>query len=338
VIAKSTNLTDTLRVLSDPTRLRLLALLSREELTVTELTRVLEMAQSRVSNHLRILREAHLLDERHVGRTTHLQLTSLVSDDASPSSDPMVRLWHALRVEVPTLSEHAADVSRLERVIAERTGSSSEFFDRVAGEWDKIGVDFQTGQARQRAAAALLPYDLVIGDLGSGTGYMAHALAGLCSRLVCVDRSKGMLAQAKKKLGSPPKGCRVEFRRGELDALPIEDEELDGAVAAMVLHHLRSMHGALSEMHRVLKPLGRAVVLELAPHKEQWMHAALGDRHLGLESRDVVRAFEKAGFVDVRLDSPEDRYQPKPARGAIAPSPSASLPLYIVRARKPARI
>jgi ArsR family transcriptional regulator len=336
VIAKSSALPDALRVLSDPTRLRILALLSEEELSVGELARVLEMAQSRVSNHLRVLREARLLDERHVGRTTHLRLTTLATDTNSAAGDATTRIWHALRAEIPTLPEHPSDLVRLERVVAERTRGSSEFFDRVAGEWDKIGVDFQTGQARQRAAAALLPYDLVLGDLGSGTGYMAHALLGLCSRLVCVDSSKGMLAQAKKKLGRAPPHCRVEFRRGELTALPIEDEELDGCVAAMVLHHLPAVHGALAEMHRVLKPGGRAVVLELAPHKEQWLHEELGDRHLGLDSRDVMRAFEKAGFADVRLDAPEDRYEPKPARGTGAVH-SASLPLYIVRARKTAR-
>jgi len=334
VIAKSTALPDALRVLSDPTRLRILALLSDEELSVGELARVLEMAQSRVSNHLRVLRDARLLDERHVGRTTHLRLTALATDATSPSGDATTRIWHALRAEIPTLPEHPSDLARLERVLTERTRGSTEFFDRVAGDWDKIGVDFQTGQARHRAAAALLPHDLVLGDLGSGTGYMAHALAGLCSKLICVDRSKGMLAQAKKKLGRAPQHCRVEFRRGELDALPIDDGELDGCVAAMVLHHLRSIHGALAEMQRVLKPGGRAVVLELAPHKENWMHETLGDRHLGLDSRDVMRAFEKAGFEGVTLDAPEDRYEPKPAKTDGNARP-ISLPLYIVRARKP---
>ncbi|MBL8859857.1 MAG: metalloregulator ArsR/SmtB family transcription factor [Planctomycetes bacterium] len=336
MIAKSPSLTDVLKTLSDPTRLRILGLVAAEELSVGELARVLEMAQSRVSNHLRVLREAHLLDERHVGRTTHLRLTALAENPGAGESDITARIWHALQAEITTLPEYGPDRARLEVVISERARGSTEFFDRVAGEWDKIGVDFKNGQARQRAAAALLPHGLVLGDLGSGTGYMAQALVGLCTRLVCVDASQGMLAQAKKKLGVVPKHCTVEFRRGELDELPIEDGELDGCVAAMVLHHLPSVHAALAEMQRVLKVGGHAVVLELAPHKEEWMHAKLGDRHLGLASRDVMRAFEKAGFVDVQLEASEDRYEPRPESGA-ASAPSVSLPLYIVRARKPAR-
>ena len=334
MISRSPSLTETLRVLSDPTRLRILALLSREELSVGELARVLELAQSRVSNHLRILRESHLLDERHVGRTTHRRLATTALDPESAASNPTSRVWQALRSEIPTLPEHAADTTRLERVVQERNGGPGEFFDRVAGEWDKIGLDFETGQARQRAAAALLPHGLVLGDLGCGTGYVSQALLPWCARLVCVDRSKGMLAQARKKLGQAPQGTRVEFRRGELDALPIDDAELDGCVAAMVLHHLQRPAGALAEMHRVLKPHGRAVVLELAPHKEAWMREAQGDRHLGLAARDVIRAFEKAGFVDVRLDAPDDRYRPRPGPKTVA-ARSTALPLYIVRARKP---
>lgn len=363
MIAQVSSLTDVLRVLADPTRLRILGLLELDELSVGELARSLELAQSRVSNHLRILRDARLLEERHVGRTTHLRLSSWAqstaqitsrsaAQSAAPGSPPATagdlssRLWQALRTEIPTIPEFPSDVARLQRVIQERARGASAFFDRVAGEWDKIGVDFQTGQARQRAAASLLPNDLVLGDLGCGTGYMAQALVGLCARLVCVDHSKGMLDEAKKKLGRVPKSCRVEFRRGELDALPIEDGELDGSVAAMVLHHLPSMREPLSEMLRVLKPGGRAVVLELAPHKESWMHEDLGDRHLGLESRDVIRAFERAGFANVQLEAIEDRYQPQPraqgqpvrdaGRPAIPGVPvPTSLPLYIVRGRKP---
>lgn len=339
MIAPASGLTDVLRVLGDPTRLRILGLLEIDELSVGELAGVLEMAQSRVSNHLRVLRDARLLDERHVGRTTHLSLAQRARVPASGEGDISSRVWQALRVEIPSIPEYVADVARLQRVLQERARGSTEFFDRVAGEWDKIGVDFHTGQARQRAAAALLPHDLVLGDLGCGTGYMAHALVGLCTRLVCVDHSKGMLDEARKKLGPVPKSCQVEFRLGDLDALPIADGELDGCVSAMVLHHLPAMRDPLGEMFRVLKPGGRAVVLELAPHKEAWMHAELGDRHLGLESRDVMRAFERAGFERVQLEAVEDWYGPTP-RGTSAPANDAAqtaLPLYIVRARKGVR-
>ncbi len=340
MIAASTGLTDILRVLGDPTRLRILGLLELDELSVGELARALEMAQSRVSNHLRVLRDASLLSERHAGRTTYLQLAIGAPDDASAPASPSglsLRLWHALRAEIPLLPEFAADVERLAQVIAERRAQSRDFFDRVAGEWDKLGVDFQSGQARQRVAAALLPRGLTIADLGCGTGYLSRALLGLCERLVCVDRSAGMLAQARSKLEPVPPGMQIDLRQGELDHLPIADAELDGCVAGMVLHHLPAPDAALREMLRVLKPDGRAVVLELAPHHETWMHTALGDRHLGLDPRDVLNAFTRAGFVDVRLESVDDRYQPRPDssdREDVDRS-SVSLPLYIVRGRTP---
>jgi ArsR family transcriptional regulator len=215
-------------------------------------------------------------------------------------------------------------------VLAERAQSSSEFFDRVAGEWDKIGVDFSTGQARQRSALGLMPEGLVFADLGCGTGYLGQALLGRCARLICVDRSPRMLEEARLRLSRAPRGTALEFREGELDALPIQDGELDGLVAGMVLHHLAALDRPLAEMHRVLVPGAAACVLELAPHREDWMHSELGDRHLGLEPADVAAAFQRAGFVSVELEPVDDHYTP---RRADAGQP-ARLALYVVRARK----
>lgn len=336
VISPPTTFQNLLKVLSDPTRLRILGLVELEELSVGELSRALGMTQSRVSNHLRVLREEALLRERHVGTSTHLRPD--LDSGQNGRGDYPARLWATLREGLISLPEHAADRSRLQQVLAARSSSSPEFFDRMAGEWDKIGAQFATGQARQRAIASLLPGGLKIADLGCGTGYMARALVGLAGHLVCVDRSEGMLDQARRRLDPAPPGVEIEFRRGELDALPIEPDELDGTVAGMVLHHLADLDPALREMQRVVRPGGTAIVLELAPHRESWMHEAQGDRHLGLNSSDVVAAFRRAGFVDVTIESVEDRYCPKPPNaddGAtpIAPGKEASLPLYIVRGR-----
>ncbi|MBK7877496.1 MAG: metalloregulator ArsR/SmtB family transcription factor [Planctomycetes bacterium] len=330
MIAPTAQLGEALRLFGEPTRLRILGLLELSELSVGELARALGMQQSRVSNHLRLLRDAHLLQERHEGRTTFLRLD--VPEDAT--EDLVARLWSTLRAEIPTLPEFAADVARLHQVIAERRARSRDFFDRVAGEWEKIGVDFATGQARQRAAANLFARPLVLADLGCGTGYLASGLAGLCSKLVCVDSSSAMLEEARKKLEPMPPGTELELRRGDLDELPIADGELDGCVAGMVLHHLEDPATAVREMRRVLKPGSNAVVLELAPHREEWMRDEQGDRHLGLDPSDVRTAFERAGFVDARIEAVEDRYQPK-RRHASAPAEEPALALYIVRGRVP---
>ncbi|MEW6074575.1 MAG: metalloregulator ArsR/SmtB family transcription factor [Planctomycetota bacterium] len=319
-----------LRLFAEPLRLRILGLLEREELSVGELSRALALSQSRVSNHLRPLREAGLLGERHAGTTTHLRL-------APPGRNGAVarRLWTALREELPALPEHGADLVRLERVLAARRAAEGELFDTLAVDWDKLAGAFATGQGRLRAATHLLPPGLVVADLGCGTGYMAEALLGVASRVIGVDRSAGMLEEARRRLSRAPRGTAVELRRGELDALPIADGEVDAALAGLVLHHLPALDPGIREMARILKPGGTLAILELAPHGEAWMKRALGDRRLGLEPGDVLAALERAGFTGPLLDPVEDAYRPR--RPDAAPGDEEPrLTLYVVRARAPA--
>ncbi len=331
MLSSSLELPHLLKVLSDPVRLRILALLEREELSVGELARALDLAQSRVSNHLRVLREGDWLLERRMGTSTLLRS---VTAQEEPAGDGLgARLWATLRQELATLSGHEADLSRLTEVLAERRQQSTEFFDAVAGEWEKRGALFENGQARQRAVASLLDSGLVLADLGCGTGYMARALGSFAGRLICIDPSPGMLQEAQGRLKNLPESTEVEFRLGDFDRLPLESDELDGAVSGMVLHHLEQPDPALREMFRVIRPGGRAVVLELAPHKEHWMHKELGDRHLGLEASDVLEAMRRAGFEDLHIDPLEDRYCPTNS----AETKPVSLPLYIVRGRVPHR-
>ncbi|MFT4647652.1 MAG: ubiquinone/menaquinone biosynthesis C-methylase UbiE [Glaciecola sp.] len=327
--ASVSDLPHLLKVLADPIRLRILALLEREELSVGELARALDLAQSRVSNHLRVLREGELLQERRLG--TSILLRSALEQQRMDDGHLGSRLWMSLRDGLKGLPGHEADLARMASIVSERRQESTDFFDSVAGEWEKRGALFQNGQARQRAVANLLAGGLTLGDIGSGTGYMARALASFAARLICIDPSPGMLDQAKAQLAHVPDSTKVEFRLGEFDALPLEDGELDGAVAGMVLHHLENLGPALAEMRRVIKPGGRAVILELAPHKEQWMHSELGDRHLGLHPEHVQAALQHAGFENPSIDLSEDRYCPtQPGTGD-----PVSLPLYIVRAQVP---
>ncbi len=318
-----------MRLLSDPIRLRILSLLEEEELSVGELCRSLALAQSRVSNHLRLLRDSDMLAERHVGTSTFLR-----TSPSQASTRLAARLWSSLRAELGALPEHAADRVRLASVLAARPAGPGGFFDRLAGEWDKLAGAFETGRARERSAAHLLPAGMVVADLGCGTGYMAEALLGNCARLICVDRSEAMLAEARKRLLRAARDTALDFRLGDLDRLPIADAELDGCVVGMVLHHLERIERAVEELRRVLKPLAAVSVLELAPHREEWMREQLGDRHLGLPPDEVLAAFERAGFADLALDPVEDRYRPRRSN-ALASGDPVSLSLYIVRARAP---
>ncbi|MBL6720196.1 MAG: metalloregulator ArsR/SmtB family transcription factor [Planctomycetes bacterium] len=321
--APSADLPGLLRVFADATRLRILALLAREELTAGELARCLDQAPSRVSNHLRVLREHDLLQERRVGTTIHLR------GAGASGSALAAQLLETVLPSILSGPDHEADAGRLAQVLAARA-VPEDFFDRVAGEYDKRGALFASGQARQRTVASLLQPGLVLADLGCGTGYMARALAPLASRLICVDQSEAMLAEAQENLRALPPTTAVEFRQGALDALPLDDASLDGAVMGMVLHHLEDAHGALVEVLRALRPGGTFAVLELAPHREAWVQETLGDRHLGLPTTEVVRTLERAGFQDVHVEPVDDRYCPRPG----ADEAPAALPLYIVRARK----
>ncbi|HJP00779.1 MAG TPA: metalloregulator ArsR/SmtB family transcription factor [Planctomycetota bacterium] len=317
-----------LRALGDPIRLRILCLLERQELSVGELSRALALAQSRVSNHLRVLRDHDLLAQRHAGTSTFLRLGI---ENANGEPRLATRLWSALSAD---MEQDTGDLERLRQVVAERREVSPEFFDRVAGRWDTIGVEFASGQARQRAVANLMPPHQVWADLGCGTGYVSRAMLGLCARIVCVDSSPGMLEEARARLSEGASETEIDLRLGELDALPIEDGELDGAVAAMVLHHLPDPAGCLAEIFRVLRPGGTAVVVELVPHREAWLQTELGDRHLGLDAHDVGEAFAASGFESVRMEALDDRYRPAPPAGQ-GPLPGGGLPLYTVRGRKP---
>ena len=328
--ATSTALGGALRLLGEPVRLRILGLLDREELSVGELSRALDLSQSRVSNHLRLLRESELLVERHAGTSTHLRLAPTPSGGASVTH----RLWSTLRAELDGLPEHGADVVRLERILTERRDAEGELFDALAPDWDKLAGDFSTGHARLRAAGQLLPRGFTVADLGCGTGYMADSLLGIASHLICVDRSAGMLEEARRRLTAAPRRTRVEFRQGELHELPIADREVDAALVGMVLHHLPALDAGVSEMARILRPGGALTILELAPHGEAWMRAELGDRHLGLEPGDVIAALERAGFEDILLDPVPDTYRPR--RADAAPDDEGpTLSLYIVRGYAP---
>jgi ArsR family transcriptional regulator len=336
-LATDLDLPAALRLLADGTRLRILGLLEREELTVGELSRALGLAQSRVSNHLRLLREAELLSERHAGTSTHLRLAPGLLEDVPRGTAPAgeragpARLWSALwqtlRQNLAELPEHNADLGRLSYVLQERS-RTPDFFDLLAGEYDKRAGDFETGQARQRAAAQLFPSELTLADVGCGTGYMAEALAAHRGRLILIDRSEPMLARARERLTHAQ--AQLEFRQGSTEALPLADGEVDGLVCGLVLHHLSELDRPLAECFRALKPGGRAVALELHPHGEEWMQTELGDRHLGLEPQDVLAAFRRAGFTDLKLDAAQDRYRPKHPSGR-----PVALPLYTVGGLKP---
>lgn len=315
-----TELLQHLKLLADPTRLRLLALLDGQELAVGELARAIAMSPSRVSNHLKLLREGALLEERREGAFTYARLA--LPDEGARE------LWQALRARIAELEDAADDRARLDAVLEERRRKSARFFDAMAVRWDTIGREFTRGTARLHALSSLVPPGLVVADIGCGTGYQAEALAQVAARVICIDHSTGMLARARENLASVAE--RIELRPGELHDLPLQNCEVDAVFAHMVLHHLVDPTAALAEMHRALKPAGRIAIVDLLPHKHAWLLSQLGDAKLGLDRRELARRLQRAGFEEIETRELDDRYRVEGPEGEVV-----ELELFLATASRP---
>ncbi len=308
-----------LRVLADETRLRILALLGQTELSVGEIARCLAMGQSRVSNHLKTLREAGLLGDRHQGSFTFSRL--------DVPNGRVGELWAALAPSLDTLEHGPADRRRLEEVLADRS-ESADFFDRIAGDWDVIGSDFAHGTGRLEALGCLVDPGLAVADVGCGTGYLARALGRRVKRVVGVDTSPAMLERARQNLADV--AADVELRLGAVEQLPLADAEVDAACAHMVLHHLVDTRQGVREMARVVRPGGIVVCVDLLPHTEHWMAEAMADVRLGLQPSVIEADLTAAGLTDVSHELLHDSYVVENPNGR-----KVRLPLFLARGRRP---
>jgi ArsR family transcriptional regulator len=289
--AEAQPLLDSLSALADATRCRTLFVLERQELTVSELCAVLQLPQSTVSRHLKTLADAGLVVSRRDGTSRYY---SLAPDDRGAQA----RIWEVTRAALATGTGAAADARRLDRVLARRRETSQQFFASKAGQWDRLrdglfGADFAVG-----ALVGLVPDTWVVGDLGCGTGATTARLAPHVARVVGVDASVEMLAAAADRVASCP---NVDLRHGTLEALPIEASSLDAAVMMLVLHHLPTPAAALTEAARVIKPGGRLLLVDMAPHDHEEYRQQMGHVWLGFAEDHMRRLLTQAGFSKVRI-------------------------------------
>ena len=314
------------KTLADSTRVRILALLEREELAVQELMDVLAMAQSRVSRHLGILREAGLLRDRREGTYVFYRFKT-------PKSGAWSDAWQLARRELAGDPVAERDAAALVRVVAARASRIRTFFDSVGPEWDALRKVFNDDALRARAIAHLAPPDWTVCDVGTGTGILAKDLARLGLRVIAVDHSPRMLEAARSSLeaegyavGNEQGGrAAVELRLGEAHALPLADREVNAALAHMVLHYVPQPAEALREMARIVKPGGVVVVVDFVRHEAEWMREELGVLWLGFPADEIVRWLGDAGLESVRVEH------------FAIPSPARDLPgTFLASARKPA--
>jgi len=304
------------KTLADPTRVRILALLEREELAVQELMEALGMAQSRVSRHLAILREAGLVQDRRDGTFVFYRF-------APPPEGAWRDAWALVRAGLAGDSTHERDAAALSRVLAERAARTRRFFESVGPEWDALRKVFHDDLLRARAMAKLVDPELVVADIGTGTGVLALELARLGLRVVAIDSSPRMLEAAREK--AEREGLlRVDLRLGDAAALPLSDGEVDAAVAHMVVQYLASPAETLREMARAVRPGGAVVVVDFLHHEHEWMRQELGVTWLGFTAEEVAGWFNEAGLVGFRIE-----IEPVPAGGRDLPAP------FIASGRRP---
>jgi ubiquinone/menaquinone biosynthesis C-methylase UbiE/DNA-binding transcriptional ArsR family regulator len=278
--------------LSDPTRCRILLLLEKHELTVTELCTVLQMPQSSASRHLKTLADDHWVMSRRDGTS---RFYSMPVDELDSGAR---RLWPLIREQVAATSAAAQDDRRLRGVLARRRAKSQEFFASAAGGWDRLRSELFGDTFFLWGVLGLIDPALVVGDLGCGTGQLTETIAPYVRRVVSVDGSVDMLEAARQRLG----GSRnVDLRQGELESLPIEAGELDAAMLSLVLHHSPAPARALAEVVRVLKPGGRVLVVDMLPHDRQEYQLQMGHVWLGFSEKQIARFLSSAGFSEVRV-------------------------------------
>src|SRR2546423_3183585 len=236
--SQSTAIHDRLASLADSPRCRLLLLLDRRELKESELCAIVQLPQSTVSRHLKALADSGWVAARAEG-TSNLYMMNGATLDAAAR-----RLWLLVREQVGPTPAAVQDQRRLQAALAERRTKSQEFFSSSAGQWDRLRDELFGDRFHLAALGALADSEWVVGDLGCGTGQVSAVLAPFVSHVVAVDASAAMLQAAKKRL---QRFDNIDLRRGDLEALPIDDARLDAATLMMVLHHVPEPERALRE-------------------------------------------------------------------------------------------
>lgn len=276
--------------LAEPIRCRLLQLLDRHELTVGELCSVLQLPQSTVSRHLKVLGDGGWLNVRRDGTSNLYRRDAQHNGNAS-------RLWDLIRAETSETAESRQDRRRLEAVLRERRARSKEFF-ASSDRWDAVRDELFGAGFDLHALLGLLDPDWRVGDLGCGTGRLSEALAPFVAEVVAVDASAAMVDAARARLDG---FSNVRVREGELEDLPLEDDRLDAATLVLTLHHLAEPEAALAQASRVLRPGGRLLVVDMLPHGHEDYRSTMGHVWLGFPVETMEEMLTDAGLGAVRV-------------------------------------
>lgn len=275
-----------LSTLGDTTRSRILLLLEGSEFTVSELVQILQLPQSTVSRHLKVLSDDGWVASRSEGTSRHYRLAGQLEPEAR-------ELWSLVREEVAGTRAVQEDEERARSVLAERVDRSREFFASSAGRWDSLRDELFGAGSEVLPLYGLLDPEWTVGDLGCGTGQLAAGVAPFVRRVVGVDRSPEMLEAAGERVRALE---NVELRRGELECLPLDDGALDLAVTLLVLHYVTDPGAVFAETARCLRPGGRFVIVDMRAHDRVEYREEMGHLWQGFEPDQLGGWLEEAGF------------------------------------------
>jgi ubiquinone/menaquinone biosynthesis C-methylase UbiE len=281
-----------LRALSDATRLRILALLEKDEVSVNELQEITRLGQSRISTHLGLLQDSGLVQSRREGKRTYYKLNRDVEDR---ETDFLKLAIHGAR----ELEEYAGDQINLKRILKRRQEKAQVYFNQVAGRFDRVYGPGRSWQGFGHMLLRIMP-PLVVADLGSGEGLLSELLARRCKRVIAVDNSEKIVAFGAAK--AKKNGLKnLEFRLGDLQNPPIEPGSVDIVILSQALHHAENPATALASAYKLLRAPGQILILDLLKHSFDKAHESYGDRWLGFAESDLHRWLEEAGFRKIEI-------------------------------------
>ena len=282
-----------LRAMSDETRLRILALLEKSELSVHELQEITRLSQSGISTHLGLLQDAGLVQSRREGKRAFYR----PGQDSEGSTPQFLKLALQGAVELP---EHAGDLINLKRILKRRHERDQVYFNQVAGRFDRVYGPGRSWQGFGHLLLRIIP-PLVVADLGSGEGLLSELLARRCKKVIAVDNSEKIVAFGAAK--ARKNGLKnLEFRLGDLQDPPIEPGSVDLVILSQALHHAEAPEAALSASYRLLRAHGQILILDLLKHRFEKARDSYGDRWLGFAESDLQRWLEGAGFRKIEIN------------------------------------
>ncbi len=280
------------RAVSDATRLRLIGLLDKNELSVQELQEITRLGQSRISTHLGLLQEAELVQSRREGKRAFYRLNR---EAGSPAGDFLKLALQGAR-ELP---DYAADRINLKRILTRRREQAQLYFTRVAGRFDRVYGPGRSWQGFGHLLLRIIP-PLVVADLGSGEGLLSELLARRCKKVIAVDNSERIVAFGAAK-AKKNRLENLEFRLGDLQDPPVEPGSVDLVILSQALHHAENPAAAIVSSYRLLRPHGQILILDLLKHNFEKARESYGDRWLGFAESDLHRWLEDAGFKQIEI-------------------------------------